>query len=241
MTGPSRSLDATLRYNFADVRNCIDHAKQLRRASRLRPATIKAGLLELALEEVGKGGLLCLRILARRRTDDPIPTLSSEGEALKQALIDIASENEVLRIKEAYDLTAFLEEVNLDEVFERHPPKLAAVNRLSRIVRVSRKVVLTHSKDFLEAMEAAPKLMKRLRALSPKSMDKFEALGEIRKADYLADLRERAFYVNLDKRRHSTVPPSVSAREVRDLKWALDAALALVEGWMVLYQELVVS
>ena len=106
------------------MENCLTSAARLKRDSRLVSRPSKAALLELALEEIGKSSVLCLRLFATRRQEDPHPLLSEEGEALKTALIKIATPGEVNLIREAHDIPAFVQMTNLDELFEKHPPKV---------------------------------------------------------------------------------------------------------------------
>jgi hypothetical protein len=236
MGGRDRDLDSTLRYDFADVQNCLTNAYRLRRDSLLSSRSTKAALLELALEEVGKGSLLCLRLFAHRKEEDPSPVLSEEGEALKEALVGIATPHEVNSIREAYDISAFVKNARLDELFESHPAKLAGIVRLSKIVRVTHKVVVSHPVQFVQAMEAAPGLVRQIRSLGRIPEYKFERLKEVNRPEYLLDLRERGLYVGVDRRRGSTVLPQVASPEVKKLTHALDAALALVEGWILVYR-----
>jgi hypothetical protein len=219
----TRDLDTTLRYDFEDVRNCLANAHRLRRDSHLASRSTKAALLELALEEVGKGSLLCLRVFAHRKQEDPIPALSEEGESLKQALIGIATPHEVDLVRDAYDISTFVKNAKLDELFTSHPAKLAGIVRLSRIVRVTHKLVMSHPTRFMQALDAAPELVRQIRSLGRIPDYKFERLKEVNHPDYLLDLKERAIYVGVDPRRASTVVPHVSSGELKKLSHALGA------------------
>jgi hypothetical protein len=237
MGGRSRDLDSTLRYDFADVQNCLKNAHRLRKDSHFCTRSTKAALLELALEEVGKGSLLCLRLFAHRKEDDPSPILSGEGEALKKALVGIATPHEAASIRDAFDISTFVKNAKLDELFESHPAKLAGIVRLSKIVRVTHKIVVTHPLQFVQAMEAAPELVRSIRSLGRIPEYKFERLKEVNHPEYLLDLRERGLYVGIDPRRASTVLPQVASDEVKKLIHALDAAAALVDGWILVYHQ----
>lgn len=199
----------------------------------------KAALLELALEETGKAAILCLRVFVHRREEDAPPLLSPEGELLKRALLEIATPGERERIRAAYDLGPFVAEFPLDDLFTGHRPKLAAVAKLAKIVRVSMKVVKSHPEAFMDMIAATPKLRKRLTNLSRVPEADFEKLREFSDPDYLLSLREEGLYVGLDDRRTATLSPRARPEEIRRLQGALRAATGLVEGWMLAHRELI--
>jgi len=234
-------LDSTLRYDFADVENCLENAARLKGDARWASQPTKAALLELALEEVGKGSILCLRLFAKRKQEDPQPLLSEEGESLKNALLGIATPQEVDRIKDAYDIPAFVQMADLDELFAKHPPKLAGIVRLGKIVRVTQKVIRSHPRQFERALQSTPKLVRRLKAMARVPDVKFKRLSEVNRPEYLLDIREKGIYVGLDPRRGATVEPSIDTTELRKLRHALDASAVLVKGWIIAHKALLES
>jgi hypothetical protein len=182
-----------------------------------------------------------LRLFATRRQEDPHPLLSEEGEALKAALIRLATPGEVNLIREAHDIPALVQMTNLDELFEKHPPKLAGVVRLAKIVRVTQKVIRSHPKQFEDAMKAAPKLVSRLKAMGRAPDEIFKKLGEVNHPEYLLDVREKGIYVGLDSRRGATVAPSVDPRELKKLRHSLDTSSAIVRGWSIAHKPFITS
>jgi hypothetical protein len=238
--GGGRGLDLTLRHDLADVQTCLDNAKRLRSDTRLTSRETRALLLELALEEIGKGATLCLRIFVKRKSSG-ILELSDEGETLRNALITIATDHERHLIANAFDLNEFVSNFDLDALFSKHPPKLQAVSRLAKIARTSLRIMKSHPREFMKAVDATPKLRRELRRVVKVSESDLENFGEIKQAEYLSGLRERSTYVGVNDRREFVVSPHVEPVELRRLASSYRAAVAMVQSWIIVHRELLES
>lgn len=232
----------------ADVELCLRNSAKLERDSRLVSRPRKVALLELSLEELGKGAILGLALVVRRFRPSalsPDDQLVTSGTRVYRNVLPTTTHESLKKILEPLYSESFADDVEV--AFSRHKIKLEYVDRLNKLMAVVYEAFLANP-EFLEISsqqyarirgERRAKLQVEVTKRTAKRFAAYHANAVIPDTGAVAQWKNEGLYVDI--RDGHCVMPIGSAEQVRSLRKTIRATRFTVSSMARLFSTAVFS